>query len=45
MKSKELIRLSGLVAIINGILLLGFGILPDIFLPMNEYATFYWTLC
>ena len=35
MKSNELIRLSGLVAIINGVLLLGFGILPDIFLPMN----------
>ena len=36
MNSNELIRSSGIVAIINGILLLGFGILPDIFLPMKE---------
>ena len=28
--------MSGLIAIINGVLLLGFGILPDLFLPMNE---------
>lgn len=36
MKLNELIRMSGLIAIINGVLLLGFGIFPDIFLPMNE---------
>ena len=36
MKSEELIRLSGLAAIINGVLLLGFGVLPDKFLPMKE---------
>lgn len=36
MKSNELIRMSGLIAIINGVLLLGFGILPDIFLPTKE---------
>jgi len=36
MTSKKLIRWSGLVAIINGVFLLGFGILPDIFLPMKE---------
>ncbi len=36
MTSKKLIRWSGLIAIINGVLLLGFGILPDIFLPMKE---------
>ena len=36
MKPKELIRLSGLVTIINGVLLLGFGILPELLLPMKE---------
>lgn len=36
MKSQELIRWSGLVTIITGILLLGFGVLPGLLLPIYE---------
>jgi len=36
MTSFKIIRLSGLILVMNGILLLGFGILPDLFLPMKE---------
>lgn len=36
MKSENFIRWSGMLAIISGMLLIGFGILPGIFLPVAE---------